>query len=424
MSASGLREIFDDPDRAPIEGAAPIVSLGEDEDPTFVAACTEHGRATFDLERRGHWHGRWVELDDALDPRARLPRPSVCRRRFVEGRPLVLRSAVSAALPNLRNEIHGAERARDSIADTDGFAAWLRTRLGRGSAVRVDEVTAAGADAERDVATARFVADGDAPAPWAKVGRLSTHPDDASLRLRFGFGVEPDDDASTDPRGHRACLAAARALLPEFAALERDHELFAAIDEVAPTDDALGPACPIAYWNRPGGGALMHHDAFAAVEDDARQFGVLYVQLAGATAWLALSTAQLAKRVQQFAALLDEGAYEWVAEALAPTGALAALEELRGDPFALADELGQPGQGRLGALVNRGPEFTALLADLGHAVVLRAGDAILLPNNGWRSTALHSVFCASDGANYALSLGLRPRTQVGARRGSRRPRGR
>jgi len=272
------------------------------------------------------------------------------------------------------------------------------------------------------VATARFEGRENARDAWVKGGRLYTHDDDASLRLRFGFGAEPDDDASSDPRGHRACLSTARALLPEFAALEKDTELFAAIDEVSPTDAALGPACPIAYWNRPGGGALLHHDAFAAVEDDARQFGVLYVQLAGATAWLALSTAQLAKRVQQFALLLDEGAMPWVVEALEPTGTLAALRELVEDPFALADELGRPGQGRLGPLVNRGPEFTALLADLGHGALLRAGDAILLPNSGWRSTALHAVFCAADGPNYALSLGLRPRTQVGSRRGSRRPR--
>jgi len=424
VTARALRELLDDEDRAPIEGAAPIVSVADDDDPAWLAALTEHGRAVFELERRGHWHGRWVELDDELDPRARLPRPSVRRRRFVEGRPLVLRGAVAPALPQWRNELFAAERARERIADAAGFEAWLRTRLGRAGRASLTSVESGGADAERDLSTARFRANGDAPAAWAKVGRLSTHPEDTSLRLRFGFGVEPDDDASADPRGHRAALSAARALLPEFAALEQDTALFATIDEASPTEDALGPACPIAYWNRPGGGALMHHDAFAAVEDDARQFGVLFVQLAGATAWLALSTAQLAKRVQQFAALLDEGALPWVVEELGPTGALEALDELAGDPFALADELGRPGQGRLGPLVNRGPEFTALLADLGHAAVLRAGDAILLPNNGWRSTALHSVFCASDGANYALSIGLRARTQVGARRGSRRPRGR
>lgn len=424
MSEAPLREVLDDEDRTPIEGAAPIVSLGDDDAPEWVAALEEHGRAVFELERRGHWHGRWVELDDAIDPRARLPRPSLCRRRFVEGRPLVLRGAVAESLPHWRNEVHAAERARERIANVDGFAGWLRARLGRGQAVALEQVAAGGADGERDVATARFAARGDAPAAWAKVGRLSTHAEDDSLRLRFGFGAEPDDDASTDAGGHRACLAAARAVLPEFAALEKDAPLFAAIDEIAPSDTALGPACPIAYWNRPGGGALFHHDAFAAVEDDARQFGVLYVQLAGATAWLAASTAQLARRVQQFAHLLDEGAMPWVLEALESSGGLDALRDFAGDPFALADELGRPGQGRLGPLVNRGPEFTALLADLGHAAVLRAGDAILLPNNGWRSTTMHSVFSASDGANYALSLGLRPRTQVGARRGSRRPRGR
>lgn len=423
MSANSLREVLDDPDRTPIEGATPIVSGQEEEDPAWLAALAEHGRATVDLERRGRWHGRWVELDAAVDPRAHLPRPSLCRRRFLEARPLVLKGAVAHLLAPLRNELFDADRAHASIGDVDSFAAWLRRRLGRGSAVAVEDVAAGGVDTDRDVATARFAARDGAPRAWAKVGRLSTFPDDASLRLRFGFGTEPDDDASTDRSGHRAALAAARALLPEFAAIEKERRLFAAIDEIAPAADALGPASPIAYWNRPGGGALLHHDAFAAIEGDDRQYGVLYMQLAGATAWLALSTAQLAKRVAQFAALLDEGAMDWVAKDLAQDGTLAALTELAGDQFALADELGSPGQGRLGPLVNRGPEFTALLADLGHATVLRAGDAVLLPNNGWRSTAMHSVFCASEGANYALSLGLRPRSQVGTtRRGGRRAR--
>jgi hypothetical protein len=160
---------------------------------------------------------------------------------------------------------------------------------------------------------------------------------------------------------------------------------------------------------------LFHHDAFAAAEENGQR-GVLFVQLAGATAWLALSTMQLAKRVFEFAEQLTDA--PWIVEELAPSGALDAVAAANGDPFALVDELGAPGQGRLGALVNHGPAFTSFLADLGHAVVLRAGDAILLPNHGWRATALHSVFCASSGPNFALSLGLRPRALVGG--GARR----
>lgn len=418
MSRAALDEVLAADDRTPIEGADPIVSLHEDDDPDYVAALEEHALGVHELERRGHWHGRWVELSPELEPRARLPRPAICRRRVLEGRPLVLRGAVSAKLSDWRNELFAADRAHGAIETAAGFESWLRSRLGRGAALQLESVEAGGADAERDLATARFTrADGsDGPRPWAKIGRLSTHEGDTSLRLRTGFGSEPDDDANPSPPGQRSTLALARALLPELALITEDRALFAAIDEVSACDEPLGPACPIAYWNRPGGGALFHHDAFEAVEGPDRQFGVLYVQLAGATAWLALSTAQLARRIEQFATALDEGEVSWLPEQLAGTGALEALEELRHNRFALLEELGLPGQGRLGALVNRGPEFTAFLADLGHAAVLRAGDAILLPNHGWRSTTLHSVFCASNGPNYALSLGLRPRRQVGSAR--------
>jgi len=57
--------------------------------------------------------------------------------------------------------------------------------------------------------------------------------------------------------------------------------------------------------------------------------------------------------------------------------------------------------------VNRGPEFTAWLADAGHAAILAPGDAILLPNHGLTRTAMHSVFCASDETAYGLSFAIR-----------------
>jgi hypothetical protein len=81
--------------------------------------------------------------------------------------------------------------------------------------------------------------------------------------------------------------------------------------------------------------------------------------------------------------------------------------ELAGDRRRLVRELGLPHCGRLHALVNRGPEFTALLADCGHALLLRPGDALLLPNHGLERTAMHSVFCADTRPTYGLSLALR-----------------
>jgi hypothetical protein len=423
-----LRELLDARDRTPIDGARPIVALdvtGADEGDegeadadgaALDAALAAEGRARVVLERRGRAHGTWVELDPELDARSELPRPSMCRRRFTEARPLVWRGRFAPALTEWRNEIHGSVRAGEKLLEGGGLESLMRTRLARHPRFALARVDASGGDTERDLATAHVLDRNAAPgalASFAKAGRLSTFDGDASVRLRFGFGREVDDDDSDDRNAHRATTALARAVFPELALVDDDAEFQRELAQIAGLP--LGAACPIAYWNRPQGGALFHHDAFAAAEENGQR-GVLFVQLAGATAWLALSTLQLAKRVFEFAEQLTDA--PWIVEELAPSGALDAVAAANGDPFALVDELGAPGQGRLGALVNHGPAFTSFLADLGHAVVLRAGDAILLPNHGWRATALHSVFCASSGPNFALSLGLRPRALVGG--GARR----
>jgi hypothetical protein len=175
----------------------------------------------------------------------------------------------------------------------------------------------------------------------------------------------------------------------------------------------------IAYWNAPQGGALFHHDAFAedAFAEDAfatRQLGVAFVQLAGRTLWLALSIEDLAARVTELVDLLAEGELPWVrAELFAEPDAWREVQALAADRRRLVHELGLPHCGRLHALVNRGPEFTALLADCGHAVLLRPGDVLLLPNHGLERTAMHSVFCADTRPTYGLSLALRAATSAG-----------
>jgi len=269
---------------------------------------------------------------------------------------------------------------------------------------------------------------------WLKSSWLSTHPDDSSLRLRLSFGREVDDDASRDILRHRLVGALASILLPE-SALITDNPLIAPIVERLCGEKVLFTQA-IAYWNSPNGGALFHHDAFG--EDridggDTRQLGVCYLQLSGATAWLTLSIADLAARVREFVAALEQGKRAWVrAQLFEPaadrrargahgaqgadgeSGAAAAglswprLCALVADDAKLARELGLPGCGALALLVNRGPEYTSFLAEKGHAAILHPGDAILLPNQGVHATCMHSVFCAGDEPAYSLSLATRP----------------
>ena len=388
-----LEEILGDSGRTPMPGAAPVVALSAEDDPQSVASIEALALGRVDLRRRGVDHGSWVTLPPELEPAARLPRPSHLRKRWREARPFVLRGAVADELPLRRNELHAGLRRAERVSTASGLEGELRRALGgRGARFEVGSVASELYDAERDLArvTARDTQAGFDDL-WVKTGRLSTHPDDASLRLRFAFGAEREDDASDDEGRHRATAALGRAVIPELDLVGPRSPLIARACEAA--DESLLATGAIAYWNAPEGGALFHHDAFS--DDDSQgQRGVLFVQLAGRTAWLALSSTDLARRLAEF--LFDEEDPD-----------LVALAELATDPIAARAELALPGCGRFGAVVDGWPAFTAFLADSGHAAVLEPGDAIMLPNQGLGSTALHSVFCASPRTTYGLSVALR-----------------
>lgn len=407
-----LRALLDDPERTPLEGARPVLRRLDDEEPAIEAELKRLAPLEVALERRGRWYGRWVELPAELDARARLPRASRQRQRIKEARPLVWPGALTPALPRWRNEVFQSQRLGEIFWPAEGepsqmqLQRWLLSRLpARGSEFELLPGQPTFQDPERDLARVELRArllPADRPPLWVKLGRLSTHPEDRSLRLRVGFGREGADDANGDPELLKLIARLAGHLWPERAALSKDRVLQSALGELF--ERPLAPSADIAYWNRPQGGARFHHDAFAEHGD--AQLGVLFAQWVGRTAWVALSIADLAKRALEFARELAAGQAEWVSAELQKTGALKALQALAADPLALLRELGQPGQGELGPLIDQGPEFLGYLAERGHAAILHPGDLMLLPNHGRLSTAMHSVFCASSGPNYALSLGL------------------
>ena len=106
--------------------------------------------------------------------------------------------------------------------------------------------------------------------------------------------------------------------------------------------------------------------------------------------------------------LTGQGELPWLEQALfrGERGKALMRKILKGGRFVYA-ELEKPGCGKLGRLVNRGPEFTSLLADAGHAFLMRPGDVLVMPNHGLGHTCMHSVWCASDEPAYSLSLALR-----------------
>lgn len=431
-----LRGLLNAPDRDRCPGARPVVSVHEDDDPDFLAEVNARCVAAPRLERRGVFHGNWAELHDQDSFFPRDPLPALAER-WEEARPIVLHDVLD---DDLLDDV-STDRWFDELRSEGGLGRFLQSRsaelapeyrvLGPRRPASSDERDLEGSAISWRAPKGRPIrGPGAIDDLWAKTQRLSTHPDDASLRMRLAFGDEVEDDASRDMARHRAVGELANRLIPEVAALNTDRELSGLLAEWIGGRPLLTQA--IAYWNAPGGGARFHHDAF---DEPARgrQRGVLYAQLTGATAWIALSTDDLARRALEFVELLEDGEFPWLMDGEAGGAAqLDAWGQVLRDPERARAELSAPGGGILGPLIDRGPEFTSLLADAGHGYVVAAGDVILLPNHGLDLTCMHSVFCASDEEAFSLSLAIREHERAGPqgagtgqrgggrRRGSRR----
>lgn len=431
-----------DRDRAPL--ARPVISFAETDESAFLQAIESAAVDTVSLERRGAYHGEWAVLEPERLPRelrgeheldeARLRAKLV--DRWHACRPIVLPGILTPHLEPFADEIASRDALRAELSEPGGLRRFLAERAPElEPAFGVLAKRATLFDRERDVE--RVLLESFAPNGrgkriedlWLKSAWLSTFDEDASLRLRFSFGSERDDDASRDIVRQRVIADLAERLLPETSVITAHPELVPLLEAFC--GEQVLFTQHIAYWNARSGGALFHHDAFAedAFGDGTwRQLGVAYAQLSGATAWLALSIDDLAARVSEFTDALAEGELPWVKAQLcggarpALAGGFERLTLLAHDPRACANELALPGQGVLGPLVNRGPEFTSFLADAGHAYVLEAGDVILLPNRGLFATCMHSVFCAGDETGYSLSLAMRPNREAPETNEARNPR--
>jgi hypothetical protein len=412
-------------DRDHSPGARAVVSFSDQDDVEYLSSIRRASTRTIALTRRGAFHGEWAELDAARCPA--LERGHEQNReiagaaaRWQTARPIVMpgiaRNVIDETLAADRRELHAR------LKESGGLKRWLDDRASDLEPMFERLVRRAPLfDRERDIE--RWLFESHSPYGKAKGGRgkrvrdlwvksswLSTHDADDSLRVRVSFGREERDDASGDVLRHRLVATLASALFPESAEIAANPALAEIIARCVP--ERVLFTQHIAYWNSSEGGALFHHDAFAEDADAVAglgQLGVCYVQISGSTAWLALSIADLAARVREFIESLAEGALPWVRAQLFPDAAsFRRFEVLAADDDSLRAELALPGCGKLCALVNRGPEFTSLLADAGHAWILDAGDAILLPNHGLDCTTMHSVFCAGDETAFSLSLAIRP----------------
>lgn len=328
------------------------------------------------LSRRGVRHGAFE-----LPPRI-PPAPAERRSAWQRDRPLHLPGILAPALPRFRAEIARARRLFEALRhDECTLQEEIRARLaGRrefspsgalvdlGDAREIEKVFVDGMRGKR------FAARG----LYAKLSWIAHDERDASLRIRFSFGSENLRDWQKETRRAPWADRYAEAVFPECAAQAGNPRLGRILQELAGRRVRFSER--IVYNNAPGGGAIFHHDC------EPHQLGVVFGQLAGATAWLALPKRELARHV-------------------AESGRTPALRRLAGTPRRALRALDGEDP-RLTRLLNESPAFTARLVAAGAFLHLRAGDALLLPNHGRDDTCWHSVFALGARASLAHSYGI------------------
>jgi hypothetical protein len=330
------------------------------------------------LRRRGVLHGRFqVPSREPAD---------LAERRLVDrwsaDEPLHLPGALEPLASARRRDVARTLALFEEVRRGSSFEDWVWSRLRPGSGFRPAGTTIdLGDEREVEKVFADAVRGGRAVARdlYAKLSWIAHDPRDTSLRIRFSFGAEALLDWQKETRRAAWADRYAEALFPEGLAISTNAPLTSLIDRLLGRRARLSER--IVYNNAPGGGATFHHD------DEPHQLGVVYGQLAGETAWLALPKRALAEHVARFAKRTKALAY-----AATPAKALRALDE-HDDPA-------------LGKLLNATPFFTRELVAAGALIHLRPGDALLLPSHGPDDVCWHSVFALGSRPSLAHSYGI------------------
>jgi len=347
------------------------------------------------LRRRGVQHGRLVPA-----PRSAAAE-RVRRELWSADRPLFLPGILAAHLSAFRAELHRTLHLFDGLrAGRLAFEQEVRRRL-RGAREFFPSGSVVDAGDAREIEKVyvdgmrgrRFAARG----LYAKLSWIAHDGRDASLRIRFSFGSEDLLDWRRETRRAPWADCYAEALFPECAVLTGSAALRGAIERLLGRRARFSER--IVYNNAPGGGAVFHHDC------EPNQHGVVFGQLAGETAWLALPKRELARCMAEFAG--------------SP-----ALRRLVGTPRRALRALEREGDARIARLLNETPAFTRLLAAHGALFHLRPGDALLLPNHGWNDTCWHSVFALGKRPSLAHSYGIFAARRAARERAAREPRAR
>lgn len=228
---------------------------------------------------------------------------------------------------------------------------------------------------------------------WLKASWLSFHENDASLRFRFSFGIDLEQDVAADPHRQKLAAELTDAVFPESKVITENPRLEEKIKDIL-NSDGVNFVERIIYFNSPNGGAYLHHDLERGHD------GVVFAQLTGHTFWLALPKQTLIEEIILFSkthAWPDSLTLEMRNE----------MSELIGDRTYLSEQLGSFANTSLIHLINETEAFVQFLIMRGHGTQLEPGDVLLLPQTTEETCCWHSVFCLGDEMGQALSFAIR-----------------
>jgi len=216
---------------------------------------------------------------------------------------------------------------------------------------------------------------------WMKVSCISSLDMDDSLRFSFGTGA-PKNQKNATLREELAAELATR-IFPECRMLSAHRELCGLLAGM------LGFSPMFVqrriYANSPGGGRHMQDHV------EAGHFGIVFAQLFGHTAWLALPRSILLDEIATFLTATDAPEF-------------ADLKSM--SQKAISDMLASDHQCTLKTLLNDTPTFTRQLINKGHGMILAPGDILLLPQQSSEHCCWSSVFCLDDEPGHSLSFSI------------------
>lgn len=234
---------------------------------------------------------------------------------------------------------------------------------------------------------------------WMKASWLSYEEDDASMRFRFSFGMDGYEDVAADPYRQTLASHLAQIIFPESNIITDNAVLVEELTKLLDVE-AIEFVERIIYFNAPDGGAQFHQDV------ERGHLGVVFAQMSGRTAWLALSKKQLIHEIITF--LAREDAKSTMPEVLGKKHQTQLFKHAN-DPVYLNQWLDKHDNDALEMFINQSPAFSQQLIEHGHAYILQPGDVLLLPQQGMDDCAWHSVFCLDEEPGEALSFAMKKR---------------